>query len=88
MQMRRKRICAQKTARFGCDIMMPVMDGYAATGAIRTMDRPDAKEVQIVAMTANAFAEDMKKCRDAGMNAHLAKPFKVEQLISSIADRG
>lgn len=67
------------------DVMMPVMDGYAATRAIREMDRPDAQKVQIVAMTANAFAEDVAKCKEAGMNAHLPKPFKVEQLVSSIA---
>ena len=69
------------------DVMMPVMDGYAATRAIRSLDRPDAKEVQIVAMTANAFAEDVVKCKQAGMNSHLAKPFKVDQLITSLAER-
>ena len=70
------------------DVMMPVMDGYTATRTIRAMDRPDAKETQIVAMTVNAFAEDVVKCKEAGMNAHLAKPFKVDQLVASIADRG
>lgn len=70
------------------DVMMPVMDGYTATRAIRAMDRPDAKEVQIVAMTANAFAEDVVKCKEAGMNAHLPKPFKADQLVASIAERG
>ena len=69
------------------DVMMPVMDGYAATRAIRAMPREDAKEVQIVAMTANAFAEDVAKCKEAGMNAHLSKPFKAEQLVASIAER-
>lgn len=66
------------------DVMMPVMDGYTATRKIRSMDRPDARKVQIVAMTANAFAEDIVKCREAGMNTHLSKPFKTEQLIESI----
>ena len=70
------------------DVMMPVMDGLTATRTIRALDRPDARQVQIVAMTANAFAEDVVKCREAGMNSHLAKPFKVEQLIASLADRG
>ena len=70
------------------DMQMPVMDGYTATRTIRAMDRPDAKETQIVAMTANAFAEDVVKCKEAGMNAHLAKPFKVDQLVASVADRG
>ena len=66
------------------DVMMPVMDGYTATQKIRAMNRPDAQKVQIVAMTANAFAEDIAKCREAGMNAHLAKPFKVGQLVKAI----
>ena len=64
---------------------MPVMDGYAATQKIRATDRPDAQQVQIVAMTANAFAEDVAKCREAGMNTHLAKPFKIGQLIKAIS---
>ena len=68
------------------DVMMPVMDGYEATRQIRAMDRPDAKTVQIVAMTANAFAEDVVKCREAGMNTHLPKLFKAEQLIASISE--
>ena len=67
------------------DVMMPVMDGYAATQKIRATDRPDAQQVQIVAMTANAFAEDVAKCREAGMNTHLAKPFKIGQLIKAIS---
>ncbi len=70
------------------DVTMPVMDGYTATRQIRAMDRPDAKKVQIVAMTANAFAEDVVKCKEAGMNAHLPKPFKVDQLITSLASGG
>lgn len=70
------------------DLMMPVKDGYTATREIRALDRPDAKEVQIVAMTANAFAEDVVKCKEAGMNSHLPKPFKVEQLVASIAEHG
>ena len=67
------------------DVTMPVMDGYTATRRIRAMDRPDAQKVQIVAMTANAFAEDAAKCKEAGMNAYLPKPFKAEQLVASIA---
>ena len=67
------------------DVTMPVMDGYTATRIIRSMDRPDARKIQIVAMTANAFAEDISRCREAGMDAHLPKPFKKDQLVSSIA---
>ena len=60
------------------DIRMPVMTGYEATEAIRAMDHPDAKEIPIIAMTADAFSEDMQKCLDCGMNAHIAKPIDVD----------
>ena len=60
------------------DIHMPVMDGIEACGRIRALDRQDAKCVPIAAMTADAFAEDIQKCLDAGMNAHIAKPVHPE----------
>ena len=56
------------------DIQMPVMDGLESTQNIRALDRPDAKTVQIIAMSANAFAEDVQRSLQAGMNAHLSKP--------------
>ncbi len=56
------------------DIMMPVMNGLDAARAIRALDRPDAKTIPIVAMTANAYDEDVRNAREAGMNGHLAKP--------------
>ena len=59
---------------------MPVMNGYDATKAIRALDRSDAREIPIIAMTANAFAEDEKEALDAGMNVHLAKPIDIELL--------
>ena len=59
---------------------MPVMNGYDATKAIRALERKDAKEIPIIAMTANAFAEDEKEALDAGMNVHLAKPIDMELL--------
>ena len=67
------------------DIMMPVMDGLTASRIIRAMDRLDARTIPIIAMTANAFAEDMQKCLDAGMNAYLAKPLEVQKVIAVIA---
>lgn len=60
------------------DIMMPVMDGHEATRTIRKLDRPDASTIPIVAMTANAFAEDVQAAIDAGMNEHTAKPLEPE----------
>ena len=68
------------------DVMMPVMDGIAATKAIRAMDRADAKTIPIIAMTANAFEEDAKRCLAAGMTAHLAKPFKIEDVEKTIVE--
>ena len=67
------------------DIMMPVMDGLTATRTIRAMERPDAATIPIIAMSANAFTEDAKKSIDAGMNAHLAKPLKMERVVATIA---
>ena len=60
------------------DIMMPVMDGLEATRVIRAMEREDCRTIPIIAMTANAFAEDEKAALDAGMNAHVAKPLDIE----------
>ena len=68
------------------DIQMPVMDGYEATRAIRAGIHPDAKTVPIVAMTANAFAEDVQKSIDAGMNAHISKPVDANSLNKIIGD--
>ncbi len=62
------------------DVQMPVMNGYEATRAIRALAREDARTIPIIAMTANAFAEDEKEALDAGMNVHLAKPIDIELL--------
>ena len=67
------------------DLRMPVMTGYEATYAIRAMVHPDAKTIPIIAMTADAFAEDVKKCLDAGMNAHVAKPIDVREVCRQLA---
>ena len=66
------------------DVMMPVMDGYQATRAIRALERPDAAAVPIVAMTAHAFADDRKRAYEAGMTAHLAKPLESAVLIRTL----
>lgn len=62
------------------DIQMPKMNGYEATRAIRKMDRPDSKTVPIVAMTADAFVQDVQTARAAGMNEHISKPISAERL--------
>ena len=68
------------------DIMMPEMNGYEATKAIRTVpDRPDAQTIPVIAMTANAFAEDIQEALNAGMNAHIAKPIVMDEMVKTIA---
>lgn len=66
------------------DVQMPVMNGYDATRAIRSLERGDAKTIPIIAMTANAFAEDEKEALEAGMNVHVAKPIDIELLKKAI----
>lgn len=68
------------------DIRMPVMDGLEATTKIRALNRQDAKSVPIIAMTANAFAEDRSLSKSAGMNEHLAKPIEPQVLYNTLAD--
>ena len=68
------------------DLMMPIMDGIEAAKTIRRMERADAQTVPIIALTANAFEDDVKRCREAGMNMHLAKPVNTEKLVHTIAE--
>ncbi len=68
------------------DIRMPEMDGLEATEAIRALDREDAKRVPIIAMTANAFDEDVQRSLQAGMNAHLSKPVEPERLYQVLGE--
>ena len=67
------------------DVRMPVMDGLSATRAIRALDRPDAKTIPIIAMTANVFDEDVENSLQAGMNAHLSMPVEPERLYATRA---
>ena len=66
------------------DIQMPVMDGYHATEAIRALDDPVLASIPIVAMTANAFEDDVKKALAAGMNAHLSKPINIDKVVKTL----
>ena len=63
------------------DLRMPVMNGYEATAAIRALDRPDSRSIPIIAMTADAFSEDIHRCLACGMNAHIAKPLDMRELL-------
>ena len=67
------------------DIQMPQMDGYEATRAIRRMERPDARDIPILAMTANAFDEDRQRALEAGMDGHIAKPLEMKLVLETIA---
>ena len=66
------------------DVMIPVMYGLSAARAIRSMERKDATVIPIIAMTANAFDEDRRRSREAGMDRHLAKPLDPQEIIRTI----
>ena len=68
------------------DVMMPVMDGLEAARYIRWSNKENARDIPIIAMTANAFTEDRRRVLEAGMNEHLAKPLESEVLIKTIAN--
>ena len=68
------------------DIRMPEMDGLEAAAAIRAMNREDAKRIPIIALTANAFDEDVQRSMQAGMNAHLSKPVDSDQLVRVLGE--
>ena len=67
------------------DLMMPVMSGLETAKNIRALQRPDAKTIPIIAMTANAFSDDVADCKAAGMNEHVSKPLDADKLIETIA---
>jgi len=68
------------------DMLMPEMDGLEATRRIRAMDRLDAKKIPIIALTANAFDEDVQQSMQAGLNAHLSKPVEPEALFKTLEE--
>ena len=68
------------------DVRMPEMDGLEATAAIRALKRPDAKTIPIIALTANAFDEDVQRSLQVGMNAHLSKPVEPDRLYQTIEE--
>ncbi|MDR2089142.1 MAG: response regulator [Clostridiales Family XIII bacterium] len=68
------------------DVQMPEMDGYEATRRIRALDLPRAKEIPIVAMTANVFREDIEKCLESGMNGHVGKPLNLGEVMDRLRE--
>ena len=68
------------------DVMMPVMNGYEATEKIRSSNHPLATTIPIIAQTANAFQDDIKKVKEVGMNAHISKPIEEENLLKILAE--
>ena len=83
-----ERFCESKEGEFDVilmDVQMPVMNGYEATRAIRALPRKDASKIPIIAMTANAFAEDVKDALNAGMNAHVPKPIDMDVVKETIS---
>ncbi len=68
------------------DVQMPVMNGYEAARAIRQLDNPALANIPIIAMTANAFSEDIKAAKDAGMNSHIAKPIDIPKMIETLTE--
>ena len=68
------------------DLIMPVMDGLTATETIRALEREDAREIPIIAMTANVFDEDVERSFKAGMNAHLSKPIEPDKIFETLAE--
>ncbi|MBQ4382457.1 MAG: response regulator, partial [Oscillospiraceae bacterium] len=68
------------------DVRMPELDGLEAAAAIRSLDREDAKRIPIIALTANAFDEDVQRSLQAGMNAHLTKPVEPEHLYQTLGE--
>jgi signal transduction histidine kinase/DNA-binding response OmpR family regulator len=80
-------LLAQEPKYYQCvlmDVQMPVMNGYEATMQIRKERRKDLQDIKILAMTADAFAEDVRKAMDAGMNGHIAKPLQIESLRQTL----
>ncbi|MDR2175281.1 MAG: response regulator, partial [Synergistaceae bacterium] len=81
------RLYSEESGRYDMifmDVQMPEMDGYEATRRIRALGVPGAKEVPIVAMTANVFREDVEKCLEAGMNDHVGKPLDFDEVLDCL----
>ena len=81
------RMFSEAPDRYGMvfmDLQMPDMDGYEATRRIRSLDVPRAKDIPIIAMTANVFREDIDRCLEAGMNDHVGKPLNLDVVLDKL----
>ena len=84
------KVAAEKRAKYDLifmDIHMPLMDGYEATREIRRSGHPAAESIPIIAMTANAFKEDVERCKACGMNDHISKPIDRESMLEKMRAR-
>ena len=84
-----EKIAASKPGDFDCvlmDVQMPVMNGYEATKKIRELKNPKLAQIPIIAMTANAFTEDIQAAKEAGMNSHIAKPLDIQKMIETLTE--
>ena len=84
-----EKVAASRPGDYQCvlmDIQMPVMDGYEAAQAIRRLKNKELARIPIVAMTANAFSEDIQAAKDAGMNSHISKPIDVHKMMETLAE--
>ena len=82
-------IAASETGYYSAvlmDIQMPVMDGYEATRHVRQLSDPLLSGIPVIAMTANAFSEDVKRAEEAGMNGHIAKPIDVDNMLTVLRE--
>ena len=84
-----EKVAASKPGDYDCvlmDVQMPVMNGYEATKKIRELQNPKLAQIPIIAMTANAFTEDIQAAKDAGMNSHIAKPLDVQKMLETLTE--
>ena len=84
-----EKVAASKPGDYDCvlmDVQMPVMNGYEATKKIRELKNPKLAQIPIIAMTANAFTEDIQAAKDAGMNSHIAKPLDIQKMIETLTE--